>query len=60
MNKLKTKGVICLRCCFAKTVGVAACTFGAGVLLCLVMPSGALLFVESALIVGAGALLLAK
>ena len=55
MNKLKPKGVICLRCCFAKTVGVAA-----GVLLCLIMPSGALLFVESSLIVGAGTLLFIK
>jgi hypothetical protein len=60
MNKLKPKGVISVRCCFAKTVGVAAFAFGAGVLLCLVMPSGALLFVESSLIVGAGALLFIK
>ncbi len=49
-----------MRSCFAKTAGVAALTFGAGVLLCLVMPTGALVFVESALIVCAGALLFIK
>ncbi len=42
---------------FGKTVGVAALTFGAGVLLCLVLPAGALVCVEAALIVGAGAAL---
>jgi hypothetical protein len=60
MNKLKPKGVIDLRCCLAKSVGAAAFAFGAGVLLCLVMPAGALLFVESSLIVGAGAMLFIK
>lgn len=49
-----------MRCCFAKTAGVAALTFGAGVLLCLVMPAGALVFVQSALIVGTGMLLFIK
>ncbi len=49
-----------MRCCLAKTVGASALAFGSGVLLCLVMPSGALLFVESALIIGAGALLFIK
>ncbi len=47
-------------CGSAKTVGVAALTFGAGVLLCLVLPTSALVFVESALIITAGALLFIK
>lgn len=46
--------------CFAKTVGVAALAFGAGVVLCLVLPSGGLVCVEAALIVGAGAVMFIK
>lgn len=46
--------------CFAKTVGLAALTFGAGILLCLVLPSGALVCVEAVIIVGAGAALFIK
>jgi hypothetical protein len=49
-----------MRCCFAKTIGLSALAFGAGVLLCLVLPSGALVFLEAALIVGAGAALFVK
>lgn len=49
-----------MRCCFSKTVGITALAFGAGVLLCLVLPMGALVFVEAALIVGAGAALFIK
>jgi hypothetical protein len=49
-----------MRCGFAKSVGLSALTFGAGVLLCLVLPLGALVFVEAALIVGAGAVLFIK
>ncbi|MBR5286141.1 MAG: hypothetical protein IKY21_04785 [Clostridia bacterium] len=49
-----------MRCGFAKTVGLSALTFGSGVLLCLVLPVGALVFVEATLIVGAGAVLFIK
>jgi hypothetical protein len=49
-----------MRCGFAKTVGISALTFGSGVLLCLVLPVGALVFVEATLIVGAGAVLFIK
>ena len=49
-----------MRCSLAKTVGVGALTFGAGVLLCLVLPLGALVFVQSALIVGTGVALFTK
>ncbi len=43
--------------CLAKTAGVAALSFGAGVIMCLVFPTGALVCIEAALIVGAGAVL---
>lgn len=46
--------------CFAKTAGAAALAFGAGVMLCLILPSGALVCIEAALIVGAGAVLFIK
>ena len=46
--------------CVAKTAGVSALSFGAGVLLCLILPTGALVCIEAALIVGAGALLFIK
>ena len=46
--------------CFAKTAGAAALAFGAGVILCLVLPTGALVCIEGALIVGAGAVLFMK
>lgn len=49
-----------MRCRFAKTAGIGALAFGAGVLLCLVLPTGALVFIESALIVVAGACLFVK
>ncbi len=49
-----------MRCGFAKTIGLSALTFGAGVLLCLVLPTSALVFVEAALIVCAGAALFIK
>ncbi|MBR4950741.1 MAG: hypothetical protein IKU23_07360 [Clostridia bacterium] len=47
-------------CSFAKTAGVAALSFGAGVMLCLILPCGALVCIESALILGAGAVLFIK
>ena len=46
--------------CLAKTAGVAALSFGLGVIFCLVMPNGALVCIEAALIVGAGAVLFIK
>ena len=49
-----------MRCGMARTVGLSVLTFGAGVLLCMVLPLGALVFVEGALIVGAGAVLFIK
>ncbi len=49
-----------LRCELAKTVGLSALSFGAGVLLCLVLPSGALVCVEAGLIVAAGCTLFIK
>lgn len=49
-----------MRCGFARTVGLSALAFGAGVLLCLILPTGALVFVEAALIIGAGAALFIK
>lgn len=55
MNKLQSRKAVRHVCCdFGKTIGIAALTFGAGVLLCLVLPAGALVCVESALIVGTG------
>ncbi len=61
MNKLQSrKAVRHMYNDFGKTVGVAALTFGAGVLLCLVLPAGALVCVEAALIIGAGAALFIK
>lgn len=47
-------------CSLAKTIGIAALTFGAGVMLCLILPSGALVCVEAALIISAGAVLFIK
>lgn len=47
-------------CSFAKTAGVAALAFGAGIMLCLILPKGALVCIEAALIVGAGAVLFIK
>lgn len=44
----------------AKTAGIAALSFGVGVVLCLVLPKGALVCIEAALIVGAGAVLFIK
>ncbi len=48
-----------MRVC-GKTVGAAALSFGLGVMLCLVLPKGALVCIEAVLIVGAGALLFTK
>ena len=59
MNKMVQKGCDVVRC-FAKTAGVAALSFGLGVMLCLIMPTGALVCIEAALIVGAGAVLFIK
>lgn len=60
MNRMVTKGCDVMRCYFAKTAGVGALAFGAGVLLCLVLPTGALVFIESALVICAGAALFIK
>ncbi|MBR6562847.1 MAG: hypothetical protein IKK70_02790 [Clostridia bacterium] len=49
-----------MRCGTARVVGGIALAFGAGVLLCLVLPAGALVFVEAALIIAAGAALFIK
>ncbi|MBR4279102.1 MAG: hypothetical protein IKT34_02890 [Clostridia bacterium] len=46
--------------CWGRCVGASAISFGAGVLLCLVLPTGALVFIEAALICGAGAALFIK
>lgn len=46
--------------CLSKTVGVAALAFGGGVMLCLILPAGALVCIEAALIVGAGVMLFTK
>ena len=46
--------------CFAKTAGVSALSFGLGVIFCLILPTGALVCIEAALIVGAGAVLFMK
>ena len=47
-------------CCLVKTVGLSALTFGAGILLCMVLPPVALACVEAGIIVGAGVVLFAK
>lgn len=49
-----------MRCGIPRCVGISALAFGAGVLLCTVLPTGALVFVEAALIVGVGAALFIK
>lgn len=49
-----------MRCSLAKTVGASALAFGAGVLLCLVLPTVALVFIQASLIIGAGACLFIK
>lgn len=49
-----------MRCCLARTVGISSFTFGAGVLLSLILPASALVFIQSALIVCAGAVLFIK
>ena len=51
--------MISLRC-IGKTVGIAALSFGAGVVLCLIMPTGGLVCIQAALIIGAGAVLFIK
>ncbi len=47
-------------CSVAKTAGIAALSFGLGVALCLVLPTGALVCIEAALIICAGAVLFIK
>lgn len=46
--------------CFAKTVGVAALTFGVGIIMCALLPPGMLACVEAVIIVGAGVALYIK
>jgi hypothetical protein len=43
-----------------KTIGLAALTFGGGVLLCALLPSGVLVCVEAAVIVTAGVFMFKK
>jgi len=43
--------------CTGKTIGLAALTFGGGVLLCALLPSGILVCIEAAVIIAAGILL---
>lgn len=47
-------------CSVAKTAGISALSFGLGVALCLVLPAGALVCIEAALIICAGAVLFIK
>ena len=47
-------------CCVFKTVGISALAFGAGVLLCTVLPSVALACLEAGVLVGAGVVLFVK
>ena len=47
-------------CCTDKTIGLSALTFGAGVLLCTVLPSVALACVQAGIIIGAGVILFVK
>ena len=60
MNTLETEGCGFSVCCLVKTVGLSALTFGAGILLCMVLPSVALACVEAGIIVGAGVVLFTK
>ncbi len=46
--------------CFKKSLGISALTFGAGVLLCTVLPPLGLACVEAAVIVGVGVILFMK
>jgi hypothetical protein len=46
--------------CMGKTIGLAALTFGGGVLLCALLPSGVLVCVEAAVIVTAGVFMFKK
>ncbi|MDD4163907.1 MAG: hypothetical protein PHD46_07100 [Eubacteriales bacterium] len=46
--------------CTGKTIGVAALTFGGGVLLCALLPSGVLVCVQAAIIVTTGFFLFCK
>ena len=60
MNMLGSREEVVQLCCFEKTLGIAALTFGAGVLLCTVLPSVALACVEAGAIVGVGVLVFMK
>lgn len=60
MNIMKNGRGVLFNAMLGKDDGLAALTFGAGVLLCLILPSGALVCVEAALIVAAGAALFIK
>ena len=52
-------GYVIMRC-MGKTIGVAAFTFGVGVLLCALLPAPVLVCIQAAIIVTAGFLLFAK
>ena len=61
MNILISKGSdTYMRCDLARTIGISSFTFGAGVLLCLVLPTSALVFVQASLIICSGAALFIK
>ena len=51
--------MVCM-CSVAKTAGIAALSFGLGVVLCVVLPTGALVCIEAGMIVCAGAALFIK
>lgn len=46
--------------CMGKTIGVAALTFGAGILMCALLPACVLVCIEAALILTAGVLLFVR
>jgi len=46
--------------CAGRTLGIAALTFGAGVLMCALLPAGVLVCIQAALILTAGVLLFVR
>lgn len=60
MNMLKAEGCGFLVCCPFRIVGLSALAFGAGILLCMILPSFALACIEAGILVGAGVVLFAK
>ena len=60
MNTLSNREEVVQLCRFDKTLGIAALTFGAGILLCTVLPSVALACVEAGAIIGVGILVFTK